>query len=60
MDNDTLKQILLGAPNFVGFIMLAIIQYKIIMKLMNNWKDCENDSERARISADVKRKQIED
>jgi len=45
MDQKLLEQIVFGAPNFVGFIMLAIIQYRIISKLLDNWKDCERDNE---------------
>jgi len=45
MNDDLLRTVVLGAPNFVGFIMLAIIQYRIISKLLDNWKDCERDNE---------------
>jgi len=45
MNDKLIEQIILGSPNFVGFIMLAIIQYRIISKLLDNWKDCERDNE---------------
>jgi len=55
MEPKLLEQILSGAPNFVGFIMLAIIQYRIISKLIDNWKDCERDNEMS-----PQKKRIED
>jgi len=45
MNDKLIEQVILGAPNFVGFVMLAIIQYRIISKLLDNWKDCERDNE---------------
>ena len=51
MENKLLEQVVLGAPNFVGFIMLAIMLYRINAKLIEKWSDCERDNERNPVKA---------
>jgi len=57
MTDDLIRQIITGAPNFVGFIVLTLAlmriigkQFDLIVTLMEKWEHCEDDTEKARLT----------
>ena len=67
MDNEILNTVIVGAPNFVGFVMALVLLYRrlrnqdeLIMALLRQIEDCEQDRERRRdIASETKPKNRE-
>lgn len=53
MENDLIEKIVLGAPNFVGFVIGLTLLYRrlrhqdeFVRELIRQWSECEDDKER--------------
>lgn len=56
MSEELINTIVLQAPNFIGYTLLAVIllyvirlQQKLIMTLVEKWERCEDDNDKVSI-----------
>jgi len=57
MEQKLLEQIILGAPNFIGFALAVFVLYrrlaasdKMNQLLIDKWSECEDDEEKAKLA----------